>query len=141
MEGRPRKGTDHASAIAVDDGRPGIDRRQAPRVSGLGEGTAHGGARQQIPIRSRPDANLWRDHAPQARCQRQRRQRSPIYRAAHSHSAWGDHRQLAQRPRWRTAHAAGRSEEHTSELQSLMRISYAVFYLKKKNVTTNAKTT
>src|SRR3546814_2105511 len=27
----------------------------------------------------------------------------------------------------------GRSEEHTSELQSLMRISYAVFCLKKKN--------
>src|SRR3546814_5453638 len=30
----------------------------------------------------------------------------------------------------------GRSEEHTSELQSLMRISYAVFCLKKKNNTT-----
>src|SRR3546814_7716360 len=28
--------------------------------------------------------------------------------------------------------APGRSEEHTSELQSLMRISYAVFCLKKK---------
>src|SRR3546814_10800575 len=28
----------------------------------------------------------------------------------------------------------GRSEEHTSQLQSLMRISYAVFCLKKKNV-------
>src|SRR3546814_5299668 len=28
---------------------------------------------------------------------------------------------------------AERSEEHTSELQSLMRISYAVFCLKKKN--------
>src|SRR3546814_3145252 len=28
---------------------------------------------------------------------------------------------------------AGRSEEHTSELQSLMRISYAVFCLKQKN--------
>src|SRR3546814_1909152 len=28
--------------------------------------------------------------------------------------------------------AAGRSEEHTSELPSLMRISYAVFCLKKK---------
>src|SRR3546814_1580801 len=28
--------------------------------------------------------------------------------------------------------ALGRSEEHTSELQSLMRISYAVFCLKKK---------
>src|SRR3546814_9607601 len=32
-----------------------------------------------------------------------------------------------------------RSEEHTSELQSLMRISYAVFCLKKKN--TNKKVT
>src|SRR3546814_5541091 len=31
---------------------------------------------------------------------------------------------------------AGRSEEHTSELQSLMRISYAVFCLKKKPNTT-----
>src|SRR3546814_7956273 len=30
-----------------------------------------------------------------------------------------------------------RSEEHTSELQSLMRISYAVFCLKKKNDTIN----
>src|SRR3546814_7549840 len=30
-----------------------------------------------------------------------------------------------------------RSEEHTSELQSLMRISYAVFCLKKKNPTPN----
>src|SRR3546814_4697153 len=30
-------------------------------------------------------------------------------------------------------HRASRSEEHTSELQSLMRISYAVFCLKKKN--------
>src|SRR3546814_6457413 len=29
--------------------------------------------------------------------------------------------------------AARRSEEHTSELQSLMRNSYAVFFLKKKN--------
>src|SRR3546814_3707389 len=32
---------------------------------------------------------------------------------------------------------ACRSEEHTSELQSLMRISYAVFCLKKKNKTDN----
>src|SRR3546814_6596186 len=30
--------------------------------------------------------------------------------------------------------AAQRSEEHTSELQSLMRISYAVFCLKKKKI-------
>src|SRR3546814_2174023 len=33
----------------------------------------------------------------------------------------------------RSATASQRSEEHTSELQSLMRISYAVFCLKKKN--------
>src|SRR3546814_2234261 len=35
---------------------------------------------------------------------------------------------------------AHRSEEHTSELQSLMRISYAVFCLKKKKQNTNDKT-
>src|SRR3546814_4956606 len=34
-------------------------------------------------------------------------------------------------PKLRTSHWS-RSEEHTSELQSLMRISYAVFCLKKK---------
>src|SRR3546814_2517355 len=32
-----------------------------------------------------------------------------------------------------------RSEEHTSELQSLMRISYAVFCLKKKNIRSYTK--
>src|SRR3546814_9133486 len=36
------------------------------------------------------------------------------------------------------SNGSGRSEEHTSELQSLMRISYAVFCLKKKK---NKKTT
>src|SRR3546814_8695357 len=65
---------------------------------------------------------------------------------------------LEDRPRWRrrpaprtgcagsrnsarrqaTAHPA-RSEEHTSELQSLMRISYAVFCLKKKKHTKRIK--
>src|SRR3546814_2536229 len=34
-----------------------------------------------------------------------------------------------------------RSEEHTSELQSLMRISYAVFCLKKKNIKIYKNTT
>src|SRR3546814_9794833 len=37
------------------------------------------------------------------------------------------------------AQRSGRSEEHTSELQSLMRISYAVFCLKKKNKRTHTK--
>src|SRR3546814_1436101 len=39
------------------------------------------------------------------------------------------------------AFAKPRSEEHTSELQSLMRISYAVFCLKKKNSTLCIKPT
>src|SRR3546814_1793435 len=54
---------------------------------------------------------------------------------AHNEGARGvdrDHRargvRLAELARQRN----GRSEEHTSELQSLMRISYAVFCLKKK---------
>src|SRR3546814_4613601 len=40
----------------------------------------------------------------------------------------------------RGTRGAYRSEEHTSELQSLMRISYAVFCLKKKKTTTNKHT-
>src|SRR3546814_10807117 len=37
------------------------------------------------------------------------------------------------------AHDPQRSEEHTSELQSLMRISYAVFCLKKKTTKNNTQ--
>src|SRR3546814_9276482 len=47
----------------------------------------------------------------------------------------GQHRVLPGRRRRHRAGPApprGRSEEHTSELQSLMRISYAVFCLKKQ---------
>src|SRR3546814_7595558 len=36
--------------------------------------------------------------------------------------------------RWLLSSDRFRSEEHTSELQSLMRISYAVFCLKKQNI-------
>src|SRR3546814_7122014 len=48
------------------------------------------------------------------------------------------HRGSRPAPWWRdpdpaAARCPDRSEEHTSELQSLMRISYAVFCLKKKN--------
>src|SRR3546814_6454411 len=42
-------------------------------------------------------------------------------------------RRHAKRHAGRIAKGRQRSEEHTSELQSLMRISYAVFCLKKKN--------
>src|SRR3546814_10027576 len=50
----------------------------------------------------------------------------------HDHD-FGDFQHLdGEFKRCRDAVASGRSEEHTSELQSLMRISYAVFCLKKK---------
>src|SRR3546814_2928537 len=54
---------------------------------------------------------------------------------AHGHAARG--RKGSDRAAQDTRHSAHdhafrRSEEHTSELQSLMRISYAVFCLKKK---------
>src|SRR3546814_9898711 len=39
------------------------------------------------------------------------------------------------------SHNLNRSEEHTSELQSLMRISYAVFCLKKKKHKSTTETT
>src|SRR3546814_8552425 len=43
------------------------------------------------------------------------------------------HQPVGQRATPQRPGMFGRSEEHTSELQSLMRISYAVFCLKKKN--------
>src|SRR3546814_7045006 len=42
---------------------------------------------------------------------------------------------IAKPPEYGKPAADARSEEHTSELQSLMRISYAVFCLKKKKKT------
>src|SRR3546814_1879799 len=51
----------------------------------------------------------------------------------------GAHRQSTAAD-FRRSPSTRRSEEHTSELQSLMRISYAVFCLKKKIERTNHKT-
>src|SRR3546814_1419362 len=56
---------------------------------------------------------------------------------------WDEFPQFVAEDRWVKAlltqrlPRAARSEEHTSELQSLMRISYAVFCLKKKTYTNN----
>src|SRR3546814_5126034 len=47
-----------------------------------------------------------------------------VLRSLSNHPFVAEHRELIHK----------RSEEHTSELQSLMRISYAVFCLKKKNI-------
>src|SRR3546814_7660816 len=80
--------------------------------------------------------------------------RTPLPFATPMHRVELDLGVAAQRQRWRQEFVAPvdaalatlpprgvrvhvlRSEEHTSELQSLMRISYAVFCLKKKKYTT-----
>src|SRR3546814_5566143 len=54
----------------------------------------------------------------------------PLFRSNWAHEAKADASPVTEADR--AAEAAMRSEEHTSELQSLMRISYAVFCLKKK---------
>src|SRR3546814_2177761 len=56
----------------------------------------------------------------------------PVVLGADSHAISGDWCGIAMAELGTRA----RSEEHTSELQSLMRISYAVFCLKKKNIMT-----
>src|SRR3546814_6034806 len=48
---------------------------------------------------------------------------------------------VARKRAFRISSELGRSEEHTSELQSPMRISYAVFCLKKQNINTLNKET
>src|SRR3546814_6839880 len=53
-----------------------------------------------------------------------------------SGSIWPTAARVSGVPREIVPTLAKRSEEHTSELQSLMRISYAVFCLKKKTKTT-----
>src|SRR3546814_7862984 len=67
---------------------------------------------------------------------------APIYANAVIGAPWPDRGQMKRgdltvAPSWFHRCSEGseseRSEEHTSELQSLMRISYAVFCLKKKN--------
>src|SRR3546814_8668180 len=61
-----------------------------------------------------------------------------LFRSA-AHAALRSH--AHPRERARRGHQPARSEEHTSELQSLMRISYAVFCLKKKKQAQNVNHT
>src|SRR3546814_1020231 len=84
---------------------------------------------------ARPRWPMWR-HWQRAR----RVRRSPWLpgrrRETDRHTAYRAHCRLPPETR-----RGGRSEEHTSELQSLMRISYAVFCLKKKTTITTISTT
>src|SRR3546814_5475144 len=55
-------------------------------------------------------------------------------RQAYPMKRFGDPAELARVVAFLASDGEERSEEHTSELQSLMRISYAVFCLKKKKI-------
>src|SRR3546814_3698120 len=105
-------------------GRDAVPRTLSyPTGGGRCRGPLHGGPCRRH--RSRGEAQVHRRRIHQCvrgRSEKDRRRRLP--RAGHP---------LSRRDRKRV-----RSEEHTSELQSLMRISYAVFCLKKK---TNNKNT
>src|SRR3546814_4160723 len=98
-----------------------IDRAVAPEVAGmLGDNllaAAHDNAVGVGPDLHRPP--------------RQRRE-NRVAVAIEADQAGASHRMLALvEAVERSKHRLQRSEEHTSELQSLMRISYAVFCLKK----------
>src|SRR3546814_6636919 len=85
-----------------------------------------------------PYTTLFRSAAGGAAPPRRGAQIHPLRRPQPRHSRRADHfRAQARRPLCRVR---PRSEEHTSELQPLMRISYAVFCLKKKKKKTKRKT-
>src|SRR3546814_4423491 len=91
-------------------------------------------------------------------CASQSKRSPPAQVVSRSAAYWGEiasrwkrgNRRTADRARCNSAQESGagnrrgcevlRSEEHTSELQSLMRISYAVFCLKKKTSNTQRQT-
>src|SRR3546814_7861432 len=66
--------------------------------------------------------------------------RSRRFAGGHSHAAIVQSRSVGSRTAQCATARSIRSEEHTSELQSLMRISYAVFCLKKKKKQTTRLT-
>src|SRR3546814_3485062 len=88
---------------SVGDRQPPLDRQRADHAAGIFDDMA-GAARRADPADDREDHVLGTDAVAEAALD------ADFHRL-----------RLAQR-----------SEEHTSELQSLMRISYAVFCLKKK---------
>src|SRR3546814_6903087 len=83
-------------------------------------------------LQRQPDRELGARQQPAALCRGHARRRR-AFRGGGIRPARGDRLLRGEGP------GAARSEEHTSELQSLMRISYAVFCLKKKKNTTHQK--
>src|SRR3546814_7321345 len=87
-----------------------------------------------LPQRDLPAALVLRHHRRHRARHRRRHRRHPQLRGrtAEGTEPRGDDGPAARRAPGPGRTGGARSEEHTSELQSLMRISYAVFCLKKK---------
>src|SRR3546814_3345825 len=80
---------------------------------------------------------IWRTRAPsEVRVRAPSTVRGNAYRSRRAVLRRGHDRSRHRSAQQRADRIHHRSEEHTSELQSLMRISYAVFCLKKKKKTT-----
>src|SRR3546814_5649852 len=82
-----------------------------------------------------PDTTLFRSIGRQVNIRTYRPAAAFLQQPALWISAWGSGPNDRRRVSGPAPTAATRSEEHTSELQSLMRNSYAVFCLKKKKHT------
>src|SRR3546814_1987908 len=121
-----------SDAVQVDLRRAGDRAQRVSRREGA-QGRGAAGARPPQP-RQRTAAGPCRAGRSRSRRRAGARQPRPRRTAGEGQV----HQRLAARRTARDAHP--RSEEHTSELQSLMRISYAVFCLKKKIKIANSRT-
>src|SRR3546814_5845508 len=113
--------SDWSSDVCSSDLLAAPDRRAS--AGGLG----------RVPLRLRVNPSLQRRQRPHGTAVADP---GPVPLAAHAGLAAGGNRGPAPPAGLlRPVGPRRRSEEHTSELQSLMRISYAVFCLKKTNTT------
>src|SRR3546814_4549779 len=103
--------SDWSSRVCSSDRKPGAHPTRSPTPSGDDPGSSY--------VRSRRLTRL--------------RSTAPVWMRSWARSRHKRIRILNICGRLHPLSHAARSEEHTSELQSLMRISYAVFCLKKKN--------
>src|SRR3546814_8128993 len=110
---------------------PGPGRRALEVTHGVRDGADHRAVDRGADRTS--GARRGQDHAPTGWCRHGRP--LPGATRASAATAAGQRHPSPRAGQALMAEDAARSEEHTSELQSLMRISYAVFCLKKKKET------
>src|SRR3546814_10113915 len=119
-----------------------IARRPQPRRSHHGrccKGRVDDEGRRHADLRTEPTrSRIGEQPAGVGKCELRREQRREVLavrRPSQQTAGWRLRERIAN------AEQQPRSEEHTSELQSLMRTSYAVFCLKKKKYQTNYQNT